>query len=213
MSGIDYYRILGVPPSATKRAIRDAYLAQVRRLHPDRVGSEGTERFQQVTEAYEHLSDPAKRRSYDRATGSAPMRPSDDIVDLGRGAGAEPLVPEPRTAPRNAPQPPVLTELEVLLTPMEASRGVILPLVVPAVTDCRWCGGRSGLVYPCRRCGGSGIVTEEQVIGIRIPAGIPDGSVLDLPLSREFGGSIDLRIYVRVQGETVMSSPHRGRAR
>jgi DnaJ-class molecular chaperone len=62
----DYYRILGVDRNADEKAIKSAYRRLARKYHPDVAkGKDGAERFKEVTEAYEVLSDPAKRRRYD----------------------------------------------------------------------------------------------------------------------------------------------------
>jgi DnaJ-class molecular chaperone len=62
----DYYRILGVDRSADDKAIKSAYRKLARRYHPDVAkGKDAGERFREVTEAYEVLSDPEKRRRYD----------------------------------------------------------------------------------------------------------------------------------------------------
>jgi molecular chaperone DnaJ len=62
----DYYRILGVDRSADDKAIKSAYRKLARKYHPDVAkGKDAGERFREVTEAYEVLSDPEKRRRYD----------------------------------------------------------------------------------------------------------------------------------------------------
>jgi curved DNA-binding protein CbpA len=63
----NYYEVLGVPQHAGPQEIRQAFRRLARRFHPD-AGPEGSgERFQEVSEAYRTLSDPERRRSYDRA--------------------------------------------------------------------------------------------------------------------------------------------------
>lgn len=62
----DYYRILGVAKDADAKTIKTAYRKLARKYHPDVAkGKDAGERFREVTEAYEVLSDPEKRKRYD----------------------------------------------------------------------------------------------------------------------------------------------------
>jgi DnaJ-class molecular chaperone len=62
----DYYRILGVDRSADDKTIKSAYRRLARKYHPDVAKTKDTaERFKEIGEAYEVLSDPEKRRRYD----------------------------------------------------------------------------------------------------------------------------------------------------
>lgn len=62
----DYYTILGIPPTATLADIKRAYRRLGRQHHPDTsTGKDAARRFREITEAYELLSDPARRRAYD----------------------------------------------------------------------------------------------------------------------------------------------------
>src|SRR6201998_1872426 len=63
----DYYDVLGVARDADQDAIRRAYRKLARQYHPDlNSDSDAEERFKELGEAYEVLSDPDKRERYDR---------------------------------------------------------------------------------------------------------------------------------------------------
>ena len=62
----DYYRILGVDRKADDKTIKSAYRKLARKHHPDVAkGKDAGDRFKEINEAYEVLSDPEKRRRYD----------------------------------------------------------------------------------------------------------------------------------------------------
>jgi len=63
----DYYKILGVDRNASEKEIKQAYRRLARKYHPDVNKSPGAEeRFKEINEAYQVLSDPEKRRKYDQ---------------------------------------------------------------------------------------------------------------------------------------------------
>ncbi len=68
MEFIDYYKILEVDKNATQDQIRSAYRKLARKYHPDLNPNDATahKKFQQINEANEVLSDPEKRKKYDR---------------------------------------------------------------------------------------------------------------------------------------------------
>jgi curved DNA-binding protein len=68
MAFIDYYKILGVDKSATEKDIKAAYRKLARKFHPDLNpnDTEANKKFQQINEANEVLSDPEKRKKYDK---------------------------------------------------------------------------------------------------------------------------------------------------
>ncbi|KAI5811473.1 dnaJ chaperone-like protein [Peziza echinospora] len=69
----DYYKVLGVQPTASQQEIRDAYKKSALKTHPDRVSSTDptraarTRKFQEVNDAYYTLSDKQRRKDYDEA--------------------------------------------------------------------------------------------------------------------------------------------------
>ena len=72
ISNLDFYAILGVHPNAEDIVIRAAFKALAQRYHPDRFNGakdEAHRRMADLTNAYETLADPARRRKYDRRRG------------------------------------------------------------------------------------------------------------------------------------------------
>ncbi len=83
MAGRDYYDILGVPRNASDEQIKKAYRELVRKYHPDvSKDPNATEKFKEVQEAYQVLSDPKKRAAYDQFGKAG--------VGMGTGASSGP---------------------------------------------------------------------------------------------------------------------------
>ncbi|KAJ5318213.1 dnaJ domain-containing protein [Penicillium atrosanguineum] len=61
----NYYLVLGVKDFATEDEVKQAFRKLALKLHPDKCGAEGTERFQVINDAYQVLSDSTKRNNYD----------------------------------------------------------------------------------------------------------------------------------------------------
>jgi DnaJ domain/SprT-like family len=67
----DYYALLGVAPAATPAQIKSAYRKLAKQYHPDvNNSSDAAEKFREITEAYDTLIDPDRRRRYDRLHGT-----------------------------------------------------------------------------------------------------------------------------------------------
>jgi curved DNA-binding protein CbpA len=66
-----YYALLGVDPGATTAQIKSAYRKLAKQYHPDvNTSSDAADRFREITEAYDTLTDPGRRRRYDRLHGT-----------------------------------------------------------------------------------------------------------------------------------------------
>ena len=83
---MNYYLVLGIAEDADRDTIRRAFRAMVRRYHPDAGAGASSDAFRRVVEAYETLSDPARRRVYDRT-----LHPHDVRSPQKRERFVEPL--------------------------------------------------------------------------------------------------------------------------
>jgi DnaJ-class molecular chaperone len=98
----DYYEVLGVSRDASAEEIRKAYRRLARRYHPDvNKDSDAAQRFAEITEAYDVLNDPERRKTYDQfghagvgagaaSAGEGPFRPGGYGGWSGRSGGFRP---------------------------------------------------------------------------------------------------------------------------
>ena len=176
----DYYEVLGVDKSASADDIKKAYRKLAMKYHPDRNPGDKSaeEKFKEVGEAYEVLSDADKRSRYD-SYGFAGVDPNfnpnagggfgggfggagfdfGDIFGDFFGGGAS-----SRSASQNAPRrgENVMARLE--LTFEEAAFGCEKEVSAPRIENCPTChgtGSADGKIETCSRCHGTG---QEQVV-------------------------------------------------
>lgn len=167
----DHYEVLGVDRSASEQDIKKAYRKLARQYHPDANpdNKEAEEKFKEVTDAYEVLSDPDKRARYDRFGHDGPSMDFGggfgdpggfgDIFDMffgGGGGGGR----------RNGPQRGADLRYVMSLTFEEAVFGVEKEIQVPrdeTCSDCQGSGAAPG-THPstCSQCHGSGQVKVVQ---------------------------------------------------
>lgn len=85
----DPYKTLGVPRTATEKDIKSAYRKLAKELHPDsnKDNPKATERFTSATNAYDLLSDKAKRAQFDRGEIDGEGNPSNPFAGMGGGMG------------------------------------------------------------------------------------------------------------------------------
>jgi molecular chaperone DnaJ len=195
MDGRTYYMILGVSRTESPGGIRAAYRDLARKLHPDVAGEQTTHAFQEVSEAYDVLSDPERRRQYNH--------------ELQR-AESEDLRPVRQPAPRfvrsfsggGVPKSDQVEDLnlEVVLTPDEARRGCVLPIGVPVFRRCPRCGGSGrDWLFPCWSCERQGMIDSEEIVRFGIPAMVRSGSIFEVPLQGLGIHNFYLRLHVYVE--------------
>ena len=184
----DYYELLGVSRKATLKEIRQAYRKLARKYHPDlNPGDKSAEeKFKQIQEAYDVLSEPKKRQMYDQfgfyaenysggpppGAGAGPGGVHFDFggFDFGGVGGASfrdlfsqifrgsGAEPMP-----TQPEPGSDLEYQIEIGFWEAVRGTVKKLTITrldACAQCRGAGSVGGAQQVCTACGGSGHTTQ-----------------------------------------------------
>jgi molecular chaperone DnaJ len=160
----DYYDVLGVSREASESEIKKSFRRLARELHPDVNGEPDAEdRFKEAAEAYEVLSDPERRRTYDaygheglRAGGFDPgagFGSIDDIFQAFFGRGGFGFA-----GPRAAAGGDVAVAIELELA--EVATGTRREITYDVVASCEHCHGNGAEpgtpITTCERCGGAG---------------------------------------------------------
>lgn len=88
--------------------------------------------------------------------------------------------------------------VEILLSPEETRRGGVMRLGVPVFAPCSFCAGTGRDWFTaCLACRGQGVSESEASVSVRIPPGVPSGTVLEVPL-HQFGiSNVYLRLHIR----------------
>src|SRR5215211_3148076 len=169
----DYYEVLGVGRNATADDLKRSYRKLAREYHPDVNRGDGAEeRFKEINEAYEVLSDPDRRAAYDRFGHAANgMGGAGDPFGFGGGSPFGDLFESffgaatqgrRRSAPARGPD----LQVTVDLTFEEAVFGADKQVEVTRQETCESCHGtkmRDGQTPPrCSTCGGTGEVRRVQ---------------------------------------------------
>jgi molecular chaperone DnaJ len=183
----DHYKTLGVDKDATAEQIKKAYRKLARQYHPDRnPGDAASEaKFKEISQAHDVLSDPDKRKQYDRGTGPFGMGGGGagggfggfDPGSFGAGGGFGDILSnlfgggDPgaggapgRGRPRATPGRDLETEVQISFD--QAVAGAEVPLAVPkneTCSTCRGTGAKPGTQPKiCPQCNGRGVESEGQ---------------------------------------------------
>lgn len=162
MAKTDHYAVLGVGRNASADEIRSAYRKLARQYHPDVSSEDGAaERFKEITQAYEILSDPEKRQRFD-------MFGESELGGLS-GFGIDDLFNTFFGGARRRERGPVRgadLRVEVELDLEEAVRGVERGVRVPRQETCARCHGSGAepgaKTSTCPTCNGRGEVRQVQ---------------------------------------------------
>src|SRR6266851_9240606 len=203
MAGKGLYAVLGIEEGVGLPTIRRAYRRLVFSVHPDVGATPDPERFHEIHEAYEILTDPARHRSGTRAVAEPTYR-RQMVVE------AEPLSAERRAVRvpdafatampsigelldhvaqnffgfhRKSHGPHRRLGIEVLLSAEEARSGCRVPLEVPNFERCPRCSGFESGWGVCAMCHGYGLVEGTARVALDIPPGIRDGQHYEVSLA------------------------------
>ena len=167
----DYYEILGVPKTATSDDIKKAYRTLVKKYHPDLHPGDkaAAEKFKEINEANEVLSDEKKRKQYDFEREHPGMGGfgggegfsgfaggfEDIFGDIFGGFGGSRARRETKTKGEDV-------TIEISLSFLDAAKGCVREVVYSRNEPCASCkgtGAKGGTAYKtCEKCGGSGQV-------------------------------------------------------
>lgn len=205
MAGKDYYNILGVNRNATEKDIKAAYRRLARQHHPDvNPGNKSAEdKFKEINEAYEVLSDTDKRKKYDKygdkwmyadqfeaahqqqggswnfggqpGGGQTFHFEEGDIGDIFGDMFGGRMGGFRQRTPR--PRKGEDIEYPVEITLEEAYNGTFRNLAMQGQEFCSACRGTGRIQnLPCSVCRGSGVKPLEKRLEVKIPAGVNNGS-------------------------------------
>lgn len=171
LSKRDYYEVLGVDKGASKEEIRKAYRKLARKYHPDvNKDPDAEDKFKEVKESYETLSDDQKRARYDQFGHAGTQSQGfgggqdfsggfGDIFDMFFGGGGARRDP-------NAPQQGADLQYRMVLDFEEAVFGKESEITIPRDETCHTCdgdGAKPGTKPArCSHCNGSGQINTEQ---------------------------------------------------
>uniref|UniRef100_A0A1I8JN53 J domain-containing protein n=1 Tax=Macrostomum lignano TaxID=282301 RepID=A0A1I8JN53_9PLAT len=165
----DYYEVLGLGRQADQKDIKTAYYQLAKKYHPDVNKNDpgAAKKFQEVSEAYEVLSDEAKRRQYDAygMAGGGSGGPGQSASASGRGSGGFQRFQQHRLDNTRLRESVFgfgpAKEVSLRLTFEEAACGAVKAVQVNAVGDCRKCRGSGAepgsRVVNCPQCNGTAL--------------------------------------------------------
>lgn len=193
MANGDYYEILGVKKDASQDDLKKAFRHLARKYHPDlnKGSKEAEEKFKEVNEAYQVLSDPQKKTQYDQVghagfkPGERAGSPAPGYEDLFRDFGLGDIFDAFSGGSRKARQragADLRYDIEITLT--DAFYGTKNTVAVPHYFACGTChgtGAEPGYLRDCPGCRGTGEVRHPQPMGNR--------QVINIAPCPECGGS------------------------
>lgn len=224
----DYYEILGVKREATEAEIKSAYRKLARKFHPDvNKTKEAEQKFKDINEAYEVLSDKQKRQRYDSLganwQGGSDFTPPPGFegfnFNFGQGGGAQSFGYEDLggfsdffgsifgdlmgggqarrssgqqrargfedfgfgAQQRQSQQPSKPVDLDITQTLHVSAKDLFekkpIPVRFKIMEKCSHCPPGGGF---CPSCGGTGIISEQKSVNVKLPSEVHEGQKIRL---------------------------------
>lgn len=225
----DYYEILGVKREATEAEIKAAYRKLARKFHPDvNKTKEAEQKFKDINESYEVLSDKDKRQRYDSlganwqdgANFTPPPGYENFNFNFGQGGGGQSFGFEDlggfsdffsslfgdlggarktqshrrssfggsyggfdfgQQGQRASQAQPKTTDLDINQTLQVTAKDLFekkpIPVKVKVLEKCPYCPPGGGF---CPQCGGTGIISEQKAVNVKLPSEVTEGQKIRL---------------------------------
>ena len=178
----DYYALLGVHPEIGFAELRRVWRRLALRWHPDHAGPDATATFQNLSTAYEVLSDPIARAAYDRRRGIPPRRSSNSPTGTAPRGQTPGVYLRRLCGPLNSLIACGVARrigddvIEIFLRTEEATSGGMVTISMRVPIRCPACAGDP--LASCNRCANRRTVEELFSAWLAVPPGITDGTIL-----------------------------------
>lgn len=184
----DYYKILGVAKNSTVDEIKKAFRSLARKYHPDitKNNKQLEEKFKDIFEAYEVLSDDGKRKTYDEiSTKGVTAKLDENELKKKESSSFSDFFYSMFGSVKDNTLKNIKKinniEKTVNITLEEAFNGTQKDITLPIEEQCKICEGTGVINHKnCSVCNGKGILSNTKPLTVKIPSGVNNNSKLSI---------------------------------
>jgi DnaJ-class molecular chaperone len=187
---IDFYTIFNIPYDAAAETIKSAFRKLIKHYHPDLSGTMSdnlVDKIDLIIRGYRILMDEGSRRDYDRVLfqNRDPRSDSHLMISKKRIKYSVSLgdMLKARMHPKQMKRKDILynfgQDIEIFITPVEAKKGAVANIELPAKMICPLCGGSQPACYICN---GMGRIPTSSQLEVKIPPHVDDSTIIDIDL-------------------------------